>query len=155
MDTIRAALPSPDPARTEIPVPIGRQDLAGTVWRARAEDGREFQAELATPLRPGDAILQTEAARYVVRQREEPVLEVALDLAPSAAAGIGWAFGNAHLELCAEPSRLLAADVPAARQLLDRLRIPYRPGAAVFRPGRFSRGARPAQDLGPGHRHDA
>ena len=71
----------------------------------------------------GDVIWQTDVARYVIRQPEEAVVEVSLDLTPSAAAGIGWAIGNLHLELSAEANRLLALDEPAVRQLLDRLKV--------------------------------
>jgi len=116
-------------------------------------DGTEFGFELNAPLKSGDCFFQTPTARYVVRQTEEPVVEIALDVAPSAAAGIGWAIGNLHLELSAEPQRLIAADDPAIRQLLDRLKVPYRRSTAVFRPGRFARGAQPNHDLGPSHRH--
>ena len=107
------------------------------------------------PIRPAlhSAEGQALEARYVIRQQPEPVLEIPLDVTPSAAAGIGWAIGNLHLELSAEPTRLFAPDDPAARQLLDRLRVPYRPGAAVFRTGRFARGDRSSHELGPSHRH--
>ena len=80
-------------------------------------------------------------------------MEIPLDLSPSAAAGIGWAVGNLHLELSAEPARLLAPDEPAVRQLLDRLGVPYRAATAIFRPGRFARGNLPVHELGPGHKH--
>jgi urease accessory protein len=90
---------------------------------------------------------------YVIRQLPEPVVEISLNLAPSAAAGIGWAVGNLHLELSAEPTRLLAADEPAVRQLLERLKVPFTSTVAIFRPGRFARGAQSPHDLGPSHRH--
>ena len=66
--------------------------------------------------------------------------------------------GNLHLELSAEATRLLAPDDPAVRQLFERLGIVYRESTAVFRPGRFVRGAPSAslpdvQELGASHRH--
>ena len=70
-----------------------------------------------------------------------------------AAAGIGWAIGNLHLELSAEPTRLITADEPAVRQLLERLKVPYRQTTGIFRPGRFARGAQPSHELGPSHKH--
>lgn len=153
MQLITAPLASSDSSRPEIAVRVDRQTLAKRLWRGAADDGREFGCELAAPLRHGDTLHETEAARYVVRQQEEPVVEVALDIAPSAAAGIGWAIGNLHLELSAEPHRLVAPDEPALRQLLERLKVPYRTTTAVFRPGRFSRGGQPSHELGSSHRH--
>lgn len=143
----------PDAALPEIVLSVERLVLAKRLWRGVADDGAEFGFELEAPLRHGDAFWQTRAKRYVVQQRPESVVEISLDLAPSAAAGIGWAVGNLHLELSAEPSRLLALDEPAVRQLLARLNVPFKPVVTIFRPGRFARGALPSQDLGPSHRH--
>lgn len=153
MQLVSAPLASGDPNLPEIPIRADRITLAKRLWRGSASDGTEFGFELNTPLRHGDTVFQTPTARYVVRQAEEPVVEIALDLPASAAAGIGWAIGNLHLELSSEPSRLIAADEPAIRNLLDRLKVPYRTTTAVFRPGRFSRGQQPAHDLGPSHQH--
>jgi urease accessory protein len=130
-----------------------RITLAKRRWRGFAEDGVEFGLELAAPLTDGETILQTSTVRYVIRQEPEAVVEILLDLAPSAAAGIGWAIGNLHLELCGEPTRLLAPDEPAVKRLLERLNVAYRPTTAVFRPGRFARGNLPTHELGTSHTH--
>jgi len=153
MHLIHSALTTIDGTLPSIALRADRITLAKRLWRGTAEDGTEFGFELAAPLRPGDTVWQDGRSRYVVYQIEEPVVEIALDLPPSAAAGIGWAIGNLHLELAAEPTRLLAPDEPAVRQLLDRLKITYRSTTAIFRPGRFSRGAQPSHELGPSHRH--
>jgi urease accessory protein len=152
---IHAPLENADLSRPEVPIRVDRLKLAKRLWRGAADDGTEFGFELSAPLKPGDTIWQTEAARYVICQEPEPVLEVSLDVAPSAAAGIGWAIGNLHIELSAEPHRLLTPDDPAVRQLLDRLKVPYQATTAVFRPGRFARNASGAanHDVGPSHRH--
>lgn len=150
---IHAPLASADPALPEVAVRAERLTLAKRRWRGAAEDGTEFGFELEKPLHDGEAVWQTTAARYVIRQPPEAVVEIALDLAPSATAGIGWAIGNLHLELQAEATRLLAADEPAVRQLLERLKVPYRATKAVFQPGRFVRGERQVSELGPSHRH--
>lgn len=143
----------PDTALPPILLRADRLTLAKRLWRGTADDGTEFGFELPAPLRHGDTFWQTASARYVVDQHPEPVVEVALDLPPSAAAGLGWAIGNLHLELAAEPTRLLAPDEPAVRQLLDRLKVIHRATTAVFRPGRFARGVQPSHELGPSHRH--
>ena len=127
--------------------------IAKRLWRGTAEDGTEFGFELNAPLKPGETFFQSATARYVVHQNAEPVVEISLDVAPSAAAGIGWAIGNLHLELSAEPARLLAPDEPAVRQLLSRLKVPFTPTTAIFRPGRFARGQQPSHELGPSHKH--
>lgn len=153
MQLIHAAISAPDLSLSFHPLRIDRLTLAKRLWRGTAEDGTEFGFELSTPLKHGEAFFQTATARYIVQQIEEPVVEIALDITPAAAAGIGWAIGNLHLELSAEPTRLLAPDEPAVRQLLDRLKVPFRATTAIFRPGRFARGAQPTHELGPSHKH--
>ena len=153
MQLVSGPVAAVDASLPEIALRVARQTLAKRLWRGHAEDQVEFGFELSAPLRDGDAFWQTPSARYVVRQHPEPVVEISLEVAPSAAAGIGWAVGNLHLELCAEPARLLAPDEPAVRQLLDRLKVPFKQTTAIFRPGRFARGNQATHDLGPSHRH--
>lgn len=153
LQLVHARVDQPDPALAEIPLEIDRLTLAKRRWRTTAPDGTEFGFELDAPLQHGDTVHQTAIARYVIRQRPEPVVEISLALAPSAAAGIGWAIGNLHLELSAEATRLLAPDEPAVRQLLQRLSVPFTSTTAIFRPGRFARGQHPAHELGASHRH--
>jgi len=153
MQPISGPMAQPDTALPEVALRAERLSVAKRLWRGVAEDGVEFGFELEKPLKHGDTFWQTAAARYVVRQEPEAVLEVSLAIAPSAAAGIGWAVGNLHLELQSEPTRLLALDEPAVRQLFDRLQVPFQPTTAVFRPGRFARGNVATQELGPSHKH--
>lgn len=153
LQLIQAPLSPADESLPQIWVRADRITLAKRRWRGAADDGKEFGCELEAPLQHGDTLFQTATARYVVRQEPEAVVEVSLDLAPSAAAGIGWAIGNLHLDLSAEATRLLAPDEPAVRQLLDRLGIPFRAATAIFRPGRFVRHRQAADELGPSHQH--
>jgi urease accessory protein len=153
MVLIHAALSTAGPGLPAISLRVDRITLAKRLWRGTADDGTEFGFELARPLAPGTAFHETPVARYVIVQQPEPVVEISLAVAPSAAAGIGWAIGNLHLELQAEPTRLLAADEPAVRHLLERLQVAYTRTSAVFRPGRFARGTQPTHELGPSHRH--
>ena len=151
---VHAPIVPTESAVVEIPLRIDRVTIAKRLWRGTAEDGTEFGFELEAPLKHGDVVWQTAAARYVVRQLPEPVVVVSLEVTPSAAAGIGWAMGNLHLELQAESQRLLAPDEPAVRQLLERLNVPFQSTTAVFRPGRFARGNHSAShELGSSHRH--
>lgn len=153
LQLIQRPIAAPDATLPEVALRVDRIVAAKRRWRGAAKDGAEFGFELERPLRPGETFWQTAAARYVLRQNEEPVLEIALEMAPSAAAGIGWAVGNLHLELSSEPTRLLALDEPAVRQLLARLDVRYRATTAVFRPGRFARGQLPTHELGASHQH--
>ncbi|ACB77488.1 urease accessory protein UreE [Opitutus terrae] len=150
---IHGPVAAPDETLPEIALRAERGAVVKRIWRGRAEDGAEFGFELAAPLADGATVFQSATARYVLRQDPEPVLEIPLDLPPSAAAGVGWAIGNLHLSLAAEPERLLTADEPATRALLERLRVPFRATCAVFRPGRFARGHQSPHELGPSHRH--
>jgi len=150
---VHTPVAQPDRALVEIAVRADRTTVARRLWRGSAEDGTEFGFELAGPLQDGDTVFQTARARYVLRQHPEAVVEISLDIAAPAAAGIGWAIGNLHLELSADPTRLLAPDEPAVRQLLGRLKVPFKPTTAVFRPGRFARGNLATHDLGPSHQH--
>src|SRR5687768_15854119 len=150
---IKAAILRPDRTLPEIALQVDRFTLAKRLWRGTAEDRTDFGFELSTLLRHRDTFFQTASARYVIIQSEEPVVEISLDITPAAAAGIGWAIGNLHLELSAEPSRLLAPDEPAVRQLLARLNVPSRQTSAVFQPGRFARGTLPMHELGTSHKH--
>lgn len=152
---IHAPLASCDGVLPEIVLRVERTTMAKRLWRGTADDGAEFGFDLSAPLKHGDTIFQSTAARYVVHQQPEPVVEISLEIAPSAAAGIGWAIGNLHLELSAELNRLIAADEPAVRHLLERLKVPYRRATAIFRPGRFARGTESTHELGPGHKHGA
>jgi urease accessory protein len=153
MQLVSGPLASADSSLPEILLRVERLTLAKRLWRGTAEDGTEFGFELAAPLKHGDTFFQTATARYSVQQHPESVIEISLDVAPSAAAGIGWAVGNLHLELQSEPTRLLAPDEPAVRQLFARLKVPFQPTTAIFRPGRFARGQQPTHDLGPSHKH--
>jgi urease accessory protein len=150
---IHAPVAAPNHALAEIAVRVDRITLAKRLWRGAAEDGVEFGFELAAPLTHGATVFQSATARYVIQQQPEPVIEVSLAVAPSAAAGIGWAVGNLHLELQAEATRLLAPDEPAVRNLLARLNVPFTATTAIFRPGRFVRGDKPIHELGPSHQH--
>ena len=153
MRVIHAIVAAPDLSLPAILLSVDRITLAKRLWRGTANDGTEIGFDLTSPLKHGDTFHQTSAARYVIDQQPEPVVEISLNVAPSAAAGIGWAIGNLHLELQSEPTRLLAPDEPAVRNLLDRLKVPFNPTTAIFRPGRFARGVQPTHELGPSHKH--
>jgi urease accessory protein len=153
MHLVRAPLTPSGEARTEIAIPVDRQKLAKLLWRGAAADGTDFGFELAAPLRHGDIVWQTADSRYAVRQAPEPVLEIPLDVTPDAAAFIGWAVGNLHFAIEAQPSRLLAPDDTGLRQSLDRLGIHYHEAVEIFQPHRLA-GNLIGHGHDHGHRHD-
>ena len=140
---VHTAIAPPALQLPEIPIAVERRQLAKRLWRASAADGTEFGFELAGPLAHGDVVFGTATARYVIRQLPEPVLEIPLPQSPDAAAITGWAVGNLHFPIEAQPTRLLAPDDTALRQSLERMGIAYRAVEEVFRPHRFAAGAEP------------
>ncbi len=149
LPVIHAPVTQPLAGKKTIRLAADRRKIAKRLWRGVAEDGREFGFELEAPLQDGDVIFQDENASYVIAQEPEPVLEVPLDVHADAAATIGWQIGNMHLPVAIEETRLLVADDPASRKLLDRLGVHYHATTAVFRCGRH------ASDFhGHGHHHD-
>jgi urease accessory protein len=140
---VQTAILPPKQPLPEIPIAVDRRQLAKRLWRATADDGTEFGFELATPLAHGDVVFATTAACYAIRQLPESVLEIPLPPAPDAAAITGWAVGNLHFPIEAQPARLLTPDDTALRQSLERMGIVYRAIEEVFRPHRLAAGAMP------------
>ena len=135
---VRAALASCDSALSETSIRVDRLKLAKRLWRANADDGMDFGFEVESPLHHGDAVFTTLHTRYVIRQLPEPLLEIALDPQPAAAAVLGWIVGNLHFVIEAQAARLLAPDDAALRQSLERLGISFRATVAVFQPHRLA-----------------
>ena len=140
---IHTALTGSASALPEIPLPVERRQLSKRLWRATAADGTDFGFELDAPLTHGAIIHTTAEVRYVVRQEPEPVLEIPLPAEPTAAAVTGWAVGNLHFPIEAQPHRLLAPDDPALRQSLERAGIAFRATVEVFQPHRLAASAAP------------
>jgi urease accessory protein len=145
---VHAPLAAADPSLPEVPIRVDRQKLAKRRWRGAADDGADFGFELEAPLAHGDIVAATAKVRYVVRQIPESVLEIPLDVSADAAAVVGWAIGNLHFTIEAQPDRVLAPDDPGLRQALDRLGIHYHEATEVFQPHRFA-----GSLLGHGHAH--
>jgi urease accessory protein len=150
MRLVRLPLADFDATLPEVAIPVDRQRLAKRLWRGTADDGAEFGFEVETPLRDGDVAAVAATARYVIRQTAEPLLEIPLDVAPDAAAVIGWAVGNLHFAIEAQSTRILAPDDSGLRQSLDRMGIHYHELVAVFQPHRFA-----GSLAGHGHGHGA
>ncbi len=116
-----------------VAVRADRRTLAKTRWRAQAEDGTEFGFDLARPLRHGAAVFQNEGARYVIEQRPEPLLRVAV-AEPSEAARLGWMIGNLHFPAQVRDGGIYVEADPAVRQMLEREDIAFEETEGIFQP---------------------
>lgn len=141
MEIIRGALPPPAAALAKIPIPIDRYTLAKRRWRGVADDGCEFGFDLDAPLLDGAAVFQNETAVYLIAQKYEPVLEVALGSDSPTAARLGWMIGNLHFQIEVAGSVVRVVDDPAVRQLFEREHIAFTACKRIFHP------------LSGGHRH--
>ena len=115
-------------------IAVERLTLAKRRWRGIAEDGREFGFDLEAPLADGAAVFHSGAAAYVIAQKYEPMLEVALGADSPTAARLGWMIGNLHFQIEVAGEIVRVADDPAARQLFERERIPFTACRRVFHP---------------------
>ena len=114
-------------------VRVDRRTLAKTRWRVEAEDGTEFGFDLARPLRHGAVVFRNEQARYVIEQRPEPLLCVAV-ADPTEAARLGWMIGNLHFPAQVRAGGIYVEADPAVRQMLQREEIAYEETEGVFQP---------------------
>jgi urease accessory protein len=155
MHHVRAAMSSSfDSNLPTVPIRVDRLKLAKRLWRGAADDGADFGFDCESPLKHGDVVWVTTTARYVIEQTPEPVLEVSLeDASPDAAAVLGWAVGNMHFVIEAQPGFVRAPDDPALRQSLARLAIPFRETSAVFQPHRFASIVAHSHAPAPAHEH--
>jgi urease accessory protein len=154
MTLVRGPLAGADPALPACPIRVDRLKLAKRLWRATAADGTDFGFEVNAPLRHGEVVHVTAAARYVIEQQPEPVLALALDPHPDASAVLGWIVGNLHFVIEARADVLLAPDDPALRQSLERLGIAYEVRSEVFQPHRLAASVVHSHaGAGPGDEH--
>ncbi len=116
-----------------VAVRADRRTLAKTRWRAQAEDGTEFGFDLARPLRHGVAVFENERACYVIEQRPEPLLRVAV-ADPTEAARLGWMIGNLHFPAQVRDGGIYVEADPAVRQMLEREEITFEETEGVFQP---------------------
>ena len=134
LQLIHAPIASLNQALPEVALTVERLTVAKRIWRGVAADGpRSCGFELERPLRHGETFWQSDRARYVIAQQPEAVVEIShRSSASSAAAGIGWAVGNLHLELkrgarrgCSRPTSRLCASCSAACMCRSRPRRPF------------------------------
>jgi len=115
-------------------VPVERLVLTKRRWRGVAEDGREFGFDLEAPLADGAPVFQSDAAVYILAQKYEPVLEIALGADALSAAQLGWMIGNLHFAIEVVGGIVRVVDDPAVRQLFEREGIAATACKRVFHP---------------------
>ncbi len=134
MQIIHQALATFDTELPQTRMAVERLTLAKRRWRGIAEDQQEFGFDLETALSDGAAIHQTAATVYILAQKYEPVLEVALGADSPTAARLGWMIGNLHFQIEVAGPVVRVVDDPAVRQLFDREGIAYVACKRVFHP---------------------
>ncbi len=122
------------PLDLTIAVPVDRLELAKRRWRAAAADGREFGFDLEHHLHDGDVVHREESIAYILVQKPEPVLEVALPVGSGASARLGWQIGNLHFPVETTAEIIRTVDDPAVRQFFKREHISFTARMAVFHP---------------------
>jgi len=134
MTIIQQPLATPTDSLPAVRIPVERLTLAKRRWRGVADDGAEFGFDLTAPLPDGAAIFQNDTAVYILAQKYEPVLEVALGADSPSAARLGWMIGNLHFAIEVAGPIVRVVDDPAVRQLFEREGIAYTACKRVFHP---------------------
>ena len=133
MEMIYRELAEGDASLPTVAVRADRRTLAKTRWRAQAEDGAEFGFELARPLRHGAAVFQNATVCYVIEQRPEAVLRLAVT-EPTEAARLGWMIGNLHFPAQVRDGAIYVEADSAVRQMLAREHVEFEETEGVFQP---------------------
>lgn len=128
-----------EPSQDVSVVPSGkvvadRFTLAKRRWRGTATDGHEFAFDLVAPLAHDAVFTSAEGRRYLVEQKAEPVLEIALIPRPAPIARLGWALGNLHFPIEVTDEVIRVPDDIALRQFFEREKIPFEAVERVFQP---------------------
>jgi urease accessory protein len=134
MEIIREPFPENESATPVARVVADRLILAKRRWRATASDGNEFAFDLVAPFAHGAIFASAARLHYVVEQKPEPVLEIALIARPAPVARLGWALGNLHFPIEVTDEVIRVPDDTALRQFFEREKIPFVAVECVFQP---------------------
>ena len=128
--------PAPDnhSATPAAGVVADRLTLAKRRWRATASDDNEFAFDLAAPFVHGTIFASAAGQHYIVEQKPEPVLEIALIPRPAPVARLGWALGNLHFPIEVTDEVIRVPDDTALRQFFEREKLPFVAVERVFQP---------------------
>ena len=134
-------LPSPSAdTGTLVEVHLDRHTLEKRRWRTLADDGTDIAVDLPAACRHGDILMTEEDRCYVVVQKVESVIAVAIPDDTDAAARLGWFFGNQHLPVEIEKGELFLEDELQLAKRLEEQGIAFRRLTRAFCPDPHSRG---------------
>jgi len=102
-------------------------------WQGVAEDGTAFEFDLASRLKNGCVIHQTDGADYVIAQKDETVIQIATPT-PEQAALVGWKIGNLHFPVQIVDGFIRVTADPMIRELLATENWPHAEVSVVFQP---------------------
>ena len=134
MEIIREPASGNHSATPTARVVADRLTLAKRRWRALASDGNEFAFDLMAPFSHGTIFAAAAGPHYVVEQKPEPVLEIALIPRPAPVARLGWALGNLHFPIEVTDEVIRVPDDTALRQFFGRENIPFVAAERIFQP---------------------
>jgi urease accessory protein len=121
------------PEGERVRLPVERHLFLKRRWQGVAEDGAAFEFDLASRLKDGCVIHQTEAADYVIAQKEETVFQIATPTAEQAAL-VGWKIGNLHFPVQIFDGFIRVTTDPMIRELLGAEDWPHKEVSVVFQP---------------------
>jgi urease accessory protein UreE len=126
---------------------LGWEDRLKARARRRSDSGLEFATALdrGTALRDGDFFVLADAVVEVV-ERHEPVVVIE-PRTPAEWGLFAYHIGNSHQPLMISERRLVCADTPGMREVLEYHGIPFSPAQQPFTPVGFNGGHqhRPAE----------
>ncbi len=138
MKVIRQRLEHVEPNRKHVPLHVDRLTLGKSRWRGKADDGTDFGFDLDRALAHGQPFYSDAEHVYIIDQRPEPVLEIALGEERDKVALLAWSVGNLHQPIQILPDRVRIADDPALHTLLAQLKLEGKNVEAVFQPQKAS-----------------
>jgi urease accessory protein len=130
---IRGPWLRPVPPGPRIELEAERAVLRKRRWRGAARDGTDFGFDLEVPLTDQTVFFAVEDRCYVIAQKPEPVLKIALHH-PAQAARVAWSLGNLHFPIQVKTDLVMVVDDPAVRLYLERDKIVFSSDQEVFHP---------------------
>jgi len=124
---------SPRPEAKRVRLLMERHLFLKRRWQGVAEDGTAFEFDLQSRLKNGCVIHQTDAADYVIEQKEEMVFQIATPT-PEQAALVGWKIGNLHFPVQIVDGFLRVTVHSLIEELLAAEDWPHEQVSVVFQP---------------------
>ncbi len=121
------------PEREQIRLTVERHLFLKRRWQGVAEDGVAFEFDLASRLKDGCVIHQSDDADYVIAHKEETVFQIATPTAEQAAL-VGWKIGNLHFPVQIVDGFIRVTADPMILELLAAEDWSHEEVSVVFQP---------------------